>query len=132
MNTHLGPVAPLGAPRIRNLAQQRDHAQFLQQRSVERDFVQPVEDFARGAWRARSVEWIDGDEKSVLRLALADERGDRRVAGVAAIPIGLAIDLDRLEKSRKAGGRKQNLGRKLRVAKHPPATGVYVCRRHEQ
>src|SRR5262250_972988 len=121
MNAHLGPVASLRTPRVRDLPQQCDHAQLLQQRGVERDFVQPIENFTRRAWRARSVERIDGNEKRVPRLALAYERRDRRVAGVAAIPIRLAIDLYRVEESRKAGGRKQNVGRKLGVAKHAPA-----------
>src|SRR5262249_59444083 len=94
--------------------------------------VQPIEDFARGARRPGSLDRVDGDEKRVLRRAVAYERRDRRVAGVTAIPIRLAIDLYRMEESRQAGGRKQNIGCKLGVAKHAPATGVNVGRRYEQ
>src|SRR5262245_11623242 len=75
---------------------------------------------------------VDGDEKRVLRVAVAYERHDRRVGGVTAIPIRLATDLDRVEASRQGGGRKQDIGRKLGVAKQAPAAGVNVGRRHEQ
>src|SRR5262245_38296529 len=73
MNAHLGPPASLGAPRVRDLPQQRDHAQFLEQRGVERDFVQAVEDFARGTRCPGSFDRVDGDEKRVLRIAVAYE-----------------------------------------------------------
>src|SRR5215831_9748230 len=132
VDAHLGPVASLGVPCVHDLPQHRDHAQFLEQRGVERDLVQPVEDFARGARRPGSFDRVDRDEKRVLRLAVAYERRDRRVAGIAAIPIRLAIDLDRMEESRQAGGRKQDIGRNLGVAKHAPTAGVNVGRRHEQ
>src|SRR5262245_17354471 len=42
MNAHLRPLASLGAPSVRHLPQQRDHAQLFEQCGVERDFVQPV------------------------------------------------------------------------------------------
>src|SRR5215468_9094356 len=41
MDAHPGPFASLGAAGIRDLSQQRDHAQFLEQCGVERDLVQP-------------------------------------------------------------------------------------------
>src|SRR5215471_10644770 len=132
MNAHLGPFATLGAPGVRDLPQQRDHAQLLEQRGVERDLVQPIEDLTRGARRPGSFDRVDGDEKRVVRVALAHERRDRRVAGVAAIPIGRAIDLDRTEERRQAGGGEQDVGCQLGVAKHAPAAGVNVGRRHEQ
>src|SRR5262249_20270376 len=49
MDAHPRPFASLGAAGVRDLPQQRDHAQLLEQRGVERDLVQPVEDFAGGA-----------------------------------------------------------------------------------
>src|SRR5579871_4516905 len=47
MNPHVRPPASLGMPSVRDLPQQCDHAQFLEQCGVERDLVQPIEDFAR-------------------------------------------------------------------------------------
>src|SRR5262249_44975333 len=82
MNAPLRTFAYLGDPRIHDLSQDRDHAQLLEQRGVERNFVQPVEDFARGARCPGSLDRVDADEKRVLRIALAYERRDRRVPGV--------------------------------------------------
>ena len=56
-----------------------------------------------------------------MRFALADERGNCRITGVAAIPIGLAFDFDRLEHRRQAGRSEEHLGRNLRVAKYAAA-----------
>ena len=41
----------------------------------------------------------------------AEERklGDRRVGGVAAIPIGAAVDFHRLEQMRQTGGGEENI-----------------------
>src|ERR1051326_3112434 len=63
MNAHLGPVASLGAAGVGDLAQQRDHAQLLEQRGVERDLVEPVEDLARAGRRAGPLDRVDGDEQ---------------------------------------------------------------------
>src|SRR3974390_223689 len=97
MHTHLGPLASLGAPCVDDLSQQRDHPQFLEQRGVKRDLVHPIEDFARRARRLGSFNRIDGDEKRVVRVGLANKRRDCRIPCEAAVPIGLAIDLDRAE-----------------------------------
>src|SRR5579871_1313401 len=97
MYPHIGPLASLAMPSVRDLPQQRDHAQLLEQCSIERDLVQPIEDFARRARGPGAFDRIDGYEKRVLRIGLAHERRDRRVSGVAAIPKGLAVDLYRAE-----------------------------------
>src|SRR5690606_27152588 len=44
-----------------------------------------------------------------------DQRVEGRVAGVAAVPVGVAVDFDRLEHEGQAGGRQQGIDRK-RVA----------------
>src|SRR5262245_1235490 len=53
VDAHVRPLGMLGIVGLRDLAQQRDHAQLLQQHGVERDLVEPVEDVAGGARRAR-------------------------------------------------------------------------------
>src|SRR4051794_2505554 len=42
-----------------------------------------------------------------------DQRMDRGIAHVAAVPIGLALDLDRREQERQAGGSQQGIDRDL-------------------
>ena len=42
-----GPARAFAASGIGHLAQQRDHAQLLHQRRIERHFVEPIEDLAR-------------------------------------------------------------------------------------
>src|SRR5215475_1758696 len=97
MNTHVSPLRALAASRIRYLPQKRDHAQLLEQRGVERNFVQSIENFARGSRCAGPLDGIDRDKQCVLGFALAYEWRDRRIAGIAAIPIRLSFDFDGLE-----------------------------------
>ena len=69
---------------------------------------------------------IDRNEDRVLRGALAYQRRDGGIARITAVPVGVAIDLDRLEQLRQAGGGEQNLRGNLGIAEYPPAAGVYV------
>jgi hypothetical protein len=70
-DAHLRPQRALAGAGIGDLAQQRDHAQLLQQHGVERDLVQPVEDVARRVRRARPLDRIDLYEVGVVRATLA-------------------------------------------------------------
>ena len=67
-----------------------------------------------------------------LAPAFAHQGGQGRVARVAAVPIGLAVDLDRLEHGRQAGRGQHHVGRDLRVAEHAAAAGVDVGGGDEQ
>jgi len=64
--------------------------------------------------------------------ALSHERRDGGIAGKAAVPVGLAVDLDSLEHGRQAGRRQQDLGRQLGVAEDATAAGTHVGRRDEE
>ncbi len=75
---------------------------------------------------------IDLDQDHVERVALAHQRRDRRIADVAAVPIGLAVDLDRLEHRRQAGRGEQHVGRDVLVAEHAAAPGVDIGRGDEE
>ena len=97
------PLRPFLMSGVGGLAQKRDHPQFLQERGIEGDLVEAVHDLLGGARRARALDRIDRHDQRVLRGAFAHERRHGRVAGIAAIPIGLAVDLDRLEQRRQAG-----------------------------
>ena len=61
-----------------------------------------------------------------LRAAFAYQRRDGRIAGIAAVPIALAVDLDGLEHGRQAGRREQHVRRDLAVAEHPAAAGADI------
>src|SRR5690606_29782977 len=52
MDAHAGPRGALAIARIGGFAEQRDHAQLLQQHGIERDLVETIEDIARRARRA--------------------------------------------------------------------------------
>ena len=81
---------------------------------------------------SRAFARIDLDQDHVARVALAHQRRDGRVAGVAAVPVGLAVDLDRLEHRRQAGRGEQHVRRDFLVAEHPSAPGVHVGRGDEE
>ena len=87
--------APSPLSGIGSLAQQRNHAQFLHQRRVEGNLVEAVQNIARRSWRRPALSWIDLDKDGIMRVALANQRRDGRIAGEAAVPIGFAVDLDR-------------------------------------
>src|SRR5215204_1505666 len=77
-------------------ADEIDGAQLAQQRAVEADLGETVLDLMRGARRLPPLDRVDLDQHDVVRASLVEQREQRRVAGVAAVPIGLAADLDRL------------------------------------
>ena len=67
-----------------------------------------------------------------MRFALANERGQRRIAGIAAVPIGLAVDLDRLKHGRQAGRSEQDVRRHGVVLEHFASAGAHIGRGDEQ
>ena len=127
-----GPEPALAIAGIGDLAQERHHPELLQDHGVERHFVQAVQDVGGAARDARPLDRVDGNENRVLRFALADERGQRRIAGIAAVPIGLAVDLDRLEHRRQTGRGEQDVGRHGVVLEHLAASGAHIGRGDEE
>ncbi len=83
-----------------------------------------------GALRAPAR--IDLHHQHVLGRGRAQERTDRRIAAVAAVPIGHAVDLDRAEQQRQAGRGHHHLGRDLLAGEHLELAGAHVGRRNEQ
>ena len=65
MHPHACPLSPLAGAGVSDLAQQGNHAQLLQQRGVEGDLVQTIEDLARRAWRALTFDRIDRNEQRI-------------------------------------------------------------------
>ena len=58
---------------VGNFVEQGDHAQFFQQRRVERHFIQPVKDVARRAWNRGALDRIDLHQNRVVRLAIPNQ-----------------------------------------------------------
>ena len=75
---------------------------------------------------------IDLDENGVLRRTFAHERGDGGIAGIAAVPIRLAVDLYGLKHGREACRSEQDVRRYGVVAKHMAAPGMDIGGRDEQ
>jgi hypothetical protein len=57
--------AALAISSIGHPPQDCDHAQLLQQRGIERNLVQTVEDVARGTWRAGALDRIDLNQHGI-------------------------------------------------------------------
>src|ERR1700751_4922613 len=67
-----------------------------------------------------------------MGVTFAHQRSNRWIARVAAIPIGLTIDLNGLEHGRQARGRQKHIGRDLGVAKDTPTPGSHIRCRNEE
>jgi multidrug efflux pump subunit AcrA (membrane-fusion protein) len=77
---------------------------------------------------ALSQARVDLDQQQVVGRALGDQRHQRRVAGVAAVPVGLAVDLDRLEHERQAGGGHDRDNGQLGLLEDAAPAGAHVGR----
>ena len=132
VDAHLGPAGALAVAGVGDLPQQRHHAQLLEQGRIEGDLVDAVDDVTGRARRARALDRIDLNQDRIVRRAVADQRRDGGIARIAAVPIGLAVDLDGLKQRRQAGGGEQHLGRQVGVAENVPAPGVHIGGRDEQ
>ena len=126
MDAHIRPEPALAVAGIGDFPQQGHHLELFQDDGVEGHFIEAVEDFARRARRRDTLDRIDRDQDRVARLGFADQRRQGRIAGIAAVPIGLAVDLDRLEHRRQAGRGEQHVRRDVRVLEHLAATGAHI------
>jgi hypothetical protein len=93
---------------------------------------QPIENLGGGARRVRPFARVDLDQDGVVRIAFANERRDGRIAGISAIPIRLAADLDGAKHRRQAGRGEQHVGADVGVAENPPAAGAHAGRGDEE
>ena len=126
------PARAFASARIGDLAQDRDQSQLLHQRRIERDLVQAVEDLACRARNAGTLDRIDLNEHRIARCALTHEWRDGRITHITAVPIRLAVNLDRLEQRRQAGGGEQHVGSELGIAKYVTAPGADIGGGDEQ
>ena len=132
MRPHLRPACALARSRIGHLAQQSDHAQFLHQRRIEGNLVEPIEDIRGRARRVRPFARIDLHQDGIVGVAFADQRRDGGIADEAAIPVGFAVDFDRPEHRRQTRRGEQDVGRDVRVSKDAATAGSHIRRGDEQ
>src|SRR5436853_478383 len=83
-----------------------------------------IEDLARRTWRALAFDGIDRNKQCIVRCTFAYQWGDGRIARIAAVPIGLAVDLYGLKQRRQAGGRQQHIRRELIVSEYAAAASA--------
>ncbi len=121
VDAHAGPLRAFAIARIGDLPEEGHHAQLLQKNGIEGHLVQPVENLRGRARRFVAFDRVDLNKNGVLRFALPDEGGDRRIAGIAAVPVGLAVDLYGLEHGWKTGRGEQNVRRYGAVLEHVTA-----------
>ena len=119
-----------GAARQRALvdqpADELDGAEFGHQRGVERDLVDAVHDLV--ATSAASLPRSSGLICTTSTSSVcggAEERKDRRIADVAAVPIGHAVDLDRAE--HRAAGRPRPSPRRRSILSRGNTRSRPVC-----
>src|SRR5262249_49662390 len=108
-----------------------DHSQFFDEWRIEGDFVQAIQDVACGFRCAGPMDWIDLYQNRVARIALANERSNGRVAGVAAVPIGLPVNFNCLVHRREARGCEQCVDGELRITEYSPASRLDIGRSNE-
>jgi hypothetical protein len=91
-----------------------------------------VQNLAGATRNPLTLDRVDRDQNGVMRFALPHQRGQRRIAGIAAVPVGLAVDLDRLKHRRQAGRREQDVRRHRVVLEHFASAGANVSGGDEQ
>ncbi len=104
-------------------------AQFRDQCRVESDFIQTVDDLAGGFRRGDTRHRIDLNYQNVFGFRRVQEREDRGIAHIAAVPIGHAVDFDRAEHEWQCSGRHHHFCGDLFIRKNAQPSGVHIGRR---
>ena len=117
---------------VEQVADELDHPHFRRQRRVEGDLVDAVQDVLGRRRRGAPHQRIDLHHQHVGAVHPAQQRKDRRVAGVAAVPVRHAVDLDGAKHVGQRGRRHHRVGGDLLAREHAELAGVHVGRRDEQ
>ncbi len=80
----------------RHFACQSEDSHLAQERAVEPHFDRTSTDFIGGSRDLRVGPRSQKHQQNVVAETGPDQRKDRRVRGVGAIPVGLVVDDDRL------------------------------------
>ena len=117
---------------IDQLGDESDRAHLPHQRRIEADLVDPVHDVARGRRHVRPLDRIDVHDQHVARLAAVDQREDGGIAHVAAVPVVLALDLDRLVDERQTGRGQHPVDADVVLGEDLHLAGAHIGGRDEQ
>ena len=101
-------------------------AHLRDQAGVEGQRVGAVDDLLGRLRRAGVAQRVDLHQQDVARAAQLHQRRQRGVAGVAAVPVGAAVDLRRLEQHRQAGRGHHRLRREPPAGEDHGAAGFHV------
>jgi hypothetical protein len=77
------------------------------------------------------LDRVDLDDDNVLAVRSLEQGQDRRVGGVTAVPIVLAVDRHGMEQLRQAGRGQYRLGRDLMRAEDPDLSAAHIPGAHE-
>ena len=101
-------------------------AQFAQKGGMEADFIDAVLDIQRGLWHRIPAPRVDRDDGDVIWQTGFIERKEGRVAGIAAVPIGIRADIHRLKHGWQAGRGQERLGRDVIACEDADAAGADI------
>src|SRR5437588_436119 len=104
-------------------------AQLGEEGCIEVDLVKPAQDLARAGRRLAPLARIDLNDENVFRGGRTQERNERGVTAVAAVPVRDAVDLHRTEYERQARGRRYGLSSYFFPRENANLSGVHVGRR---
>ncbi len=132
VDAHPRPLCAFDVARIGDLPKERHHAQLLQENGIEGHLVQPVENLGGRARWFLAFDRVDRNENGVLRFALSNEGRKRGIAGIAAVPVGLAVYLYGLEHGGQTGRGEQNVRGNGAVLEHVTAASPHIGGRDEE
>src|SRR5580693_1515517 len=124
-----GPGAARQLALVDQAGDEVDGAIFADQRGIERDLVDAIHDLAGRRRRRLPHQRIDLHHQHVLGRGGAEKRKDDRIAEIAAVPVGHAVDLDGAEQQRQAGRGHHRIGGDLVARKNPHPAGLHIGRR---
>src|ERR1700722_6809276 len=124
-----GPGAARQLALVDQAGNEVDGAVFADQRGIERDLVDAIHDLIGRRRRRLPYQRIDLHHQHVLGRGGAEKRKDDRIAEIAAVPIGHAVDLDGAKQERQASRGHHRVGGDLvaRTNEHP--AGLHIGRR---
>src|SRR5262245_15865021 len=111
---------------VDEVCDERDRPHFPQQRRVEADLVDPTQYLRRSHWHIRALSWIYVYDDYVAGFTIIDQRKERRIADIAAIPIVFAVDLYCLIEIWQACGREHACNRDLAVGEDARLAGADI------
>ena len=97
---------------------------FHQQRGIEGDLIEAAHDLLRGRRDGGALHRRDLHDQQLRGLARDGQLIERRIGGIAAVPIGFVLDRHGVMQQRQAGRGDHRIDGDLVIAENPrPAVG---------